>query len=248
MKRSVLLGGIAAIVAAFVAGYVLALATAAHPAPGATKPTPTAAQTVYTCSMHPQVRLNAPGNCPICEMPLVPLDPAGAPDAVAPRLTLSAHARRMASVETTAVERRELGRKLRAVGKIRYNEPALATVTARVDGYAERLFVGVTGVEIRAGDHLVEIYSPELAVAEQELLNAIAGGGAATLVNTGRLKLRRLGLTDAQVDALVRTRTAEDRVTLLSPIDGTVIEKSVVQNGSFKAGDVLYRVANLDSV
>ena len=111
--------------------------------------------------MHPQVRLPNPGKCPICSMPLVPAampkksgdtDPGGEP-----MLELSEHARAMASVETVAIERRRLSREIRAVGKVQYNESALSTITSRVDGYIERLFIDYTGVEVKAGDHLVEI-------------------------------------------------------------------------------------------
>jgi membrane fusion protein, copper/silver efflux system len=204
--------------------------------------------TNWTCSMHPQVRLDGPGNCPICEMPLIPAGAApGGGDGV-PMLTLSAHAVAMASVETTPVTRRELVNEIRAVGKIQYNESSLATITARVDGYAERLFVNFTGIDIKAGDHLAEVYSPELLVAQQELLIALRGGGAGLSVEPSRIKLRRWGLTDQQIDELVNSKKITDRITLYSPIDGTVIEKMVVENSSFKAGDALYRIANLDTV
>jgi len=212
---------------------------------------PPMAQQVYTCSMHPQVRLDRPGTCPICEMPLIPASAAQTGSGGEPMLQLSEHALAMASVETAAVTRRELSRELRAVGKIQYNESSLATVTARVDGYAERLFVNFTGVEIKAGDHLAEVYSPDLIVAQQELLIALqggTGGGIGPLVDTAKLKLRRWGLTDAQVAALVENKQVADRVTLYSPIQGTVIEKSIFENSAFKAGDALYRVANLDTV
>lgn len=166
-------------------------------------------------------------------------------------LRLSEHALAMASVETVPVTRQRLARELRAVGKIQYNETSLATVTARVDGYAERLFVNFTGVEIEAGDHLAEVYSPELLVAQQELLIALQGGAreeTGPLVEAAKLKLRRWGLTESQIQALVTEKKIADRITLLSPISGTVIEKSIVQNSAFKAGDALYRVANLDTV
>ncbi len=166
-------------------------------------------------------------------------------------LQLSDHALAMASVETTPVTRRKLSRELRAVGKIQYNESSLATVTARVDGYAERLFVNFTGVEIKAGDHLAEVYSPDLIVAQQELLIALqggTGGETGSLVATAKLKLSRWGLTEDQITTLVEKREIADRVTLYSPIQGTVIEKSILENSAFMAGDALYRVANLDTV
>jgi Cu(I)/Ag(I) efflux system membrane fusion protein len=162
-------------------------------------------------------------------------------------LQLSDHALAMANVETIPVARRELAHELRTVGKVQYNESSLATVTARVDGYAERLFVNFTGVQIQAGDHLAEIYSPALEVAQGDLLMALRDG-MGPMAEATRAKLKRWGLTDAQVADLVEHRKLTDRVTLTSPIAGTVIEKSIVENSAFKAGDPLYRIANLDTV
>jgi Cu(I)/Ag(I) efflux system membrane fusion protein len=160
-------------------------------------------------------------------------------------LTLSEHARAMASVATAPVERRKLSREIRAVGKVQYNESALSTITARVDGYIERLFIDYTGVEVKAGDHLVEIYSPELVVAQGEML---MNPPRADIIEMVRKKLRRWELSDEQIDEVLRTRKPQDRVTLSSPIDGTVTEKMVVKKSAVKAGDVLYKLANLDSV
>lgn len=216
--------------------------------PGVPGETPSASKQVYTCSMHPQVRLDQPGNCPICEMPLIPAASATTASGEPPMLQLSEHAVAMASVETVVVERRPLSRDLRAVGRIEYNESSLATITPRVDGFVERLFVSFTGVEIREGDHLAEVYSPELLVAQQELLIALQSGGGTSLAEVAKTKLRLLGLTDQQLADLVEKKQTTDRVTLYSPISGTVIEKSIVEKASFKAGDALYRIANLDSV
>lgn len=209
---------------------------------------PSTAKQVYTCSMHPQVRLDQPGNCPICEMPLIPAASATTAAGEAPMLQLSEHAVSMASVETVSIERRPLSRDLRAVGRIEYNESSLATITPRIDGFAERLFVSFTGVEIRKGDHLAEVYSPELLVAQQELLIAMQSGTGNSLAEVAKTRLRLLGLTEQQVTDLVEKKQTTDRVTLYSPISGTVIEKSIVEKASFKAGDALYRIANLDSV
>lgn len=197
--------------------------------------------------MHPQIRLPDPGNCPICSMPLIRVGGDTMSSAKEePTLRLSVHARAMASVETVPVARRRLSHELRAVGKVQYNETALATVTSRVDGYIERLFVDFTGVEVREGEHLVEIWSPDLFIAQEELFSELRSATAPRL--GAKLKLQRLGLTPQQVDELIRTRTATERVTLLSPITGTVTEKMVVQKSAVKAGDVLYRLANLESV
>jgi Cu(I)/Ag(I) efflux system membrane fusion protein len=203
---------------------------------------------IYTCSMHPQVRLDHPGNCPICEMPLIPAASASTAEGEAPMLQLSEHALAMASVETVAVERRPLRRELRTVGRIEYNEWSLGTITPRVDGYAERLFVNFTGVEIRKGDQLAEVYSPELLVAQEELLIALQSGADSALAEVAQSRLRLLGLTDQQIVVLVEKKQTTDVVTFYSPISGTVIEKNIIEKSAFKAGDALYRIANLDSV
>ena len=98
-----------------------------------------AAGDVYTCSMHPQVRLPKPGRCPICQMPLVlaKTSASKAKDSSKsePMLELSDHARAMAGIETAEVIKRKLFREIRAVGKVQYNEGTLATITSRVEGY-----------------------------------------------------------------------------------------------------------------
>jgi Cu(I)/Ag(I) efflux system membrane fusion protein len=250
MKQKMVWIGILALVAGFLAGRS-GWRPVGNPAPTHAPSVVERTEEVWTCSMHPQIRLPKPGKCPICEMPLIRAASAQTGSGGEPMLQLSDHALAMASVETTPVTRKELSRELRAVGKIQYRESSLATITARIDGYAERLFVDFTGVEIKAGDHLAEIYSPELLVAQQELLMAMRSGtegSGAPLAEMARLKLQRWGLTTNQIAELVEKNALTDRVTLYSPIQGTVIEKSIVQNGAFKAGDALYRIANLDTV
>jgi Cu(I)/Ag(I) efflux system membrane fusion protein len=221
----------------------LAVGRLTAPAPavtdGAKKPA------VWTCSMHPQVRLPGAGSCPICAMPLIPAESGdtGGPPAV----HLGEAARAMAEVATAPVTRRPVAREIRAVGKVQYNETALSTVTSRVDGYIERLFVDYAGIEVQKGDHLVEIYSPELVVVQHELLVAGAGDNK-PLVEAARLRLVRAGITPEQVNELLETKKPQDRLTIYSPVKGTVVEKLVVEMGAVKTGDVLYRLVNLDSV
>jgi Cu(I)/Ag(I) efflux system membrane fusion protein len=203
----------------------------------------------YTCSMHPQIRLPGPGQCPICGMPLIPAEPSrGTNESHAAVVRLSDAERRIASVETVAIGRRLLAHVERAVGKALYNETALATITARVQGYAERLYVNFTGVEVSKGDHLVDIYSPELVVAQQELLVAAKVGRGTPIFESARLKLSRWGLSEPQIEEIVRRGKVNERVTLHSPISGTVIARNITEKAAFSAGDVLYQIANLDTV
>jgi Cu(I)/Ag(I) efflux system membrane fusion protein len=240
-----------ALLAVLLVGIVGGYCAGRSGTPGAAERAPvdaTAGQRVWTCSMHPQVRLDAPGKCPICEMPLTQANSAPTGGDATP-LELSPHAVAMASVETTEVGRRPLVRELRTVGKVEFDEQSLATITPRVDGYVEKLFVNFTGVAIKKGDHLAEVYSPELLVAQQELLIALQGGqDHHTLVDTARAKLELLGLTQEQVAGLVADRKVATHISLFSPIAGTVIEKFVVEKAAFRAGEPLFRIANLGTV
>ena len=239
---------------------------------------------VWTCSMHPQVRMSTSGSCPICSMRLIQATVSLSTETTSrkivsyrstmmpgevsqtPRkdsmgmdmvpvyasgdsmLELSEHARAMANVETVPVQRRRMSREIRMVGKVQYNETAIADITTRVEGYVERLFVDYTGIEVKPGDHLVEIYSPDLLVTQQELLIALDSPGNDRLVESARRKLLLWGLTQGQVADLVRDKKVSDRITLFSPIRGTVTEKMVVQKAMVKPGELLYRLVNLESV
>lgn len=245
MKRAIL--GIVILIIALATGYFMGQGSKRPVGNPSLVSAPTSQQ-VYTCSMHPQVRMDKPGKCPICEMPLIPANAAETAKDAPPSLTLSEHAMSMASVETTPVTYRDLTRDLRALGKVQYHEPSLATITARVDGYAEKLFVNVTGVNIKAGDHLAEVYSPDLLTVEHELLINLSSNPSDTLIESSKKRLRNKGLTDKQINELISAKKVTDRITLYSPITGTVTEKMIVENSSFKAGEVLYRIANLDIV
>lgn len=223
----------------FVGSYRSAPSTAAAP------PRSASAQ-VWTCSMHPQIRLPGPGKCPICSMPLIPADggAGGTSDEDGSTLTLGPRARALARVETEVVGRRPLHHEIRTIGKLTFDETGLATVTTRVNGYIERLFADVTGTPVSKGDALVEIYSPDLTVAQQELL--VAGRAGGTLLESTRRKLRWYGITEAQIEDIVKTGKIQERMTIFSPISGTVIERMVVEQSYVETGATLYRLADLE--
>jgi Cu(I)/Ag(I) efflux system membrane fusion protein len=238
MKRSILIAGAAA--ALLIAGVVF---WNVRPSRSGEQHAPGGAET-WTCSMHPGVKLPQPGKCPICEMPLIR---AGGVSGVHGGMLHLANGG-AGIVETAAVVRRPLQHTLRALGKVGYNETGLATITSRVEGYVENLFVNFTGVEVKKGDHLVEIYSPELAVAQRELLLGRSDPADRVLQDAARKKMERWGLLPEQIDEFLRSGKVSDRVTLQAPIGGTVTEKMVVQNSMVKPGEMLYRLANLESV
>lgn len=203
---------------------------------------------VWTCSMHPQVRLPAAGSCPICSMPLTLVaDEAGDPSG-ALVLQLSDAAVAMAGIETSLVTRRPLLHEIRAVGRIEPNETSLATVTTRVEGWVEKLFVDATGVQVAKGDHLLEIYSPELISDQNELLIALRTDAGPDVLRAAKSRLERWGMGPEEIELLFKTRKALETVTIHAPSAGTVLEKSVVAGAYVERGNTLYRLADLGSV
>lgn len=216
------------------------------------------APTLWTCSMHPQIRLPEPGACPICGMDLIPLE-SGGNDAGAATLTLSESARKLAEIRTTPVVRRFPEAEVRLTGKVDYDETRRRMITAWVGGRLDRLFVDYIGVAIRAGDHMVELYSPDLVGAQEELLQARravdtadpqspVGRTSLRNLSAAHDKLRLLGLDEEQIDAITARGAPSDRVEIRAPIDGVVVEKHALQGDYVKTGSPIYTIADLSRV
>ena len=214
----------------------------------------------WTCSMHPQIQLPGPGQCPICFMDLIPVSRDERADDGPRVVSMSETARRLARIVTAPVERRYAQAVVRMVGTVDYDETRLAHIPALVPGELKRLFVDYTGIEIQEGDHMVVIDSPKLLAAQEELLQALAaaqrtppaagsfGETAAATVRAAREKLTRWGLTDAQVAEIEERGTAADQITLLAPIGGVVVAKNALEGTYVQVGTPIYTIADLSHV
>lgn len=200
----------------------------------------------WTCSMHPQVRQKKFGQCPICGMNLVP----------ATQVTVPAKISQRAGVETEPLKYRELFKEVRTVGKIDFNESRIAYISARISGRVDRVFADFTGIQIKKGDHLVDIYSPDLQVAQGVLLRALESvekkqddsSFAEATLESARAKLRLLGILPQQLAEMEKSRVTSPHLTIYAPMGGTVIEKSVRAGQYVREGDMLYRIADLDPI
>lgn len=163
-------------------------------------------------------------------------------------LTIAAHDVAMAEISTTAVERRALVRRLRAAGTVGFNEAGLTTVPSRVQGYVEKLFVSAVGLPVKAGDHLAEIYSPDLIMAQQELLSGRDPTAGHLIANAARLKLRRFGISDEVIEQIATSGKAQERLVITAPRAGTVVEKMVDAYAPVMMGMPLYKIADLSSI
>ena len=198
------------------------------------QPTATAAAQRYTCSMHPQIVRDAPGQCPICGMDLVPKasgDNQVAADTAGTGLTHLVSSPNGSVVSAIATVRPAAGAvsdTLTLPGVVDYDPRRSRAVAARVGGRIERLLVRFNYQPVRKGQTLLALYSPELVTAEQEYLFLLGNDADNTiLVNGARQKLRLLGLSESQLRALARTRRPDYQVAVFSPYDGYAVENTV---------------------
>jgi Cu(I)/Ag(I) efflux system membrane fusion protein len=217
----------------------------------------------YTCPMHPSVRSDKPGACPVCHMALVKKTAAKEMSdgdmAALEAVRLSSTQRVMANVATAIVERRMLNKEINAVGVVEVAEPNFKRISSRFPGRLEKLYINYTGQRVSAGDPVAEVYSPEAISAQQEFLLAlqsqeIGQNAPATIANTSaellkqaKQKLVLLGL-ERLIPELEQTRKVREIVTIYSPIRGTVLKKSVDPQQYIMTGENMYDVADLSIV
>lgn len=231
----------------------------ASPAEGAHQVT--GASQVWTCSMHPQIRQNEPGKCPICGMDLIAASGNEGRPLAADQVVLSERAKVLARLRTTEVRRRsDPSTELRLLGRIEPAETSARTVTAWVAGRIERLHVRVTGSRVSAGQVIAEIYSPELFTAHQDLRAAqqqvarlaqagdMARTAARAAFEAARERLRLLGIRGEQLAELEAAAEPLRNVGIRSPFSGTVIERLASEGAYVAIGEPLYRIANLARV
>jgi Cu(I)/Ag(I) efflux system membrane fusion protein len=209
--------------------------------------------------MHPQIRQPAPGLCPICAMDLIPVQ-AGGPDVAAgvARFTTTEEAKALMRLETALVERRFVENEVRMVGKVAYDETRLGYITAWVPGRIDRMYADYTGVTVAEGDHMVDLYSPELLTAKEELHRTAQGLAklsasappvlretAEATLGAARSRLRRWGLTSAQIEAAEAVGAQSDLITIHAPLGGTVIERMGREGMYVETGERIYTIADL---
>lgn len=214
---------------------------------------------LYTCAMHPHIVLKEPGDCPICGMELVPVA-TGASEVSDAALQLSPYAQALARVQTARVERRPVTIELRLAGKLVYDETRVRTISAWLPGRIDRLYVDYVGVTVNVGDHLGELYGPDLLSSQQDLIEAarsvrrseqssssLASITRATL-EASRERFRLWGFSPKQIRRLEQQRQPSDHLTLYSPISGVVIERAVDEGSYVREGDTILRIADLSEL
>lgn len=207
----------------------------------------------WFCPMHPSVvRDNGKDKCPVCFMPLSKRKKGAATDAVLPagvvsRVQLSPYRIVLAGVQTWPVDYMPLTKQITAIGYVDFNERGFKNVSARVKGRIDSLLAAETGKLVKEGDELASIYSPELNVSVQTLLDASKRNNA-DMLKSSRNRLHLLGISDDQIDHLLKTGEANSHLRIRSPIAGHIVKKYVREGQYVEEGMPLYDIADLETV
>lgn len=203
---------------------------------------------IWTCAMHPQIRMDKPGKCPICAMDLIPLVQSSvAVDAGAIHLTREAAS--LANVITSVVSAQKPVKEVRLYGKVQADERLLQSQTAHVPGRIEKLYLNVTGESVHKGQKLGTIYSPELITAQQELFEAgKLKDFQPQIYEAAKEKLRSWKLTDQQIAAIGNSGQIKQEFDILSTTTGIITARRVNPGDYVTAGTVLFDIADLSKV
>jgi Cu(I)/Ag(I) efflux system membrane fusion protein len=200
----------------------------------------------YQSAMHPWIKSDKPGRCTICGMELTPVyegekgfDETGGGNVVA----LTQNQIQVLHVQTSEAKTRPLVRTLSVSGTIDDNQMRHRVLSAYVDGRIDKLYVNYIGAEVTEGQPLADFYSPSLLQAEREYRQL----GGELKINTG-LRLRQMGLTPAQIEALDQKPADALTSQILAPISGTVVAQSIYEGQYVATGQQLFEIADFSTM
>ncbi len=185
------------------------------------------AKQLYTCSMHPEIIRDKPGKCPICGMNLIKKEANAQKinDIELEDLLQPTNEFVISSVPVTTIKKSMEEIPIEAIGNIQNDTRQLATISAKVSGRIEKLYVRYRYQMIMPGDKIMDIYSPEIATAQQNLLFLLKSDALNTsLIEAAKQRLLLMGMSNQQVQQLIRTRKATLTVSVYSNAMGHVHE------------------------
>ena len=211
--------------------------------------TETKANQMWTCSMHPQIMKTEAGDCPICGMDLIPAV-AGAEGLSVDEFKLTENAMKLANIQTTIIGSTDGSKNtLELSGEIVANEKKNAVQVSYFSGRIEELFINFTGEQIKKGQKLASIYSPELFAAQQELLTSKSlKASQPQLYKAVRNKLKLWKLSEEQINSIEQTGKVVENFPVYATVSGTVSEKMIEVGQTVKAGQGLFKIADLNSL
>lgn len=203
---------------------------------------------IWTCSMHPSVRQNESGKCPICGMDLIALDTDHS-DENPFEIRMSATAMKLANIQTSIIGKQKSFKEIRLNGKVQTDEQNVFTQTSHITGRIEKLMVSITGEYIQEGQVIAHVYSPELVTTQEELFEAYKiRETQPELYRAARQKLMNWKLTEKQIDGIIQRGKPNEQFPIASDISGVVTKKSINLGDHVKQGSVLFEIADLSKL
>ncbi len=198
----------------------------------------------YTCPMHPEIVQDKPGTCPICFMDLVKKNKEGTEVEITTELNYllkPTNALVMSSIKTITPVRDSMVVKARFNGVITYDTRKAVTISSRIAGRVEKLFVKYKFQQIHSGQKILEIYSPELVAAQRDLLYLLQSDpDNSSLINSSKEKLRLLGASEQQIAQVVSSKKEMTLFSVFSSADGYVIESDGKENEELSVREGMY--------
>jgi Cu(I)/Ag(I) efflux system membrane fusion protein len=200
---------------------------------------------IWTCSMHPQIRKNEPGQCPICGMDLIPLDNTQLDNSA--NITMSKTAVKLANIESITIDSNSnQSYELRLQGKLQANETKVVTQSSHLSGRVEELKIDFIGKQVKKGDILAYIYSPSLILAQKELLES--KGKSGEMFELAKSKLLNLKLDNKQISDIIKYGKPIEKFPILSDYSGVVTKKNINQGQYISEGYSLFELTDLSTL
>ena len=204
----------------------------------------------YTCPMHPTVVQDEEGDCPICGMDLV-LEKGDKSEnkKTTGSITIDPTVVQNMGVRVKHVGYRDISHTIRTIGKVEIADDKSYSVNLRFSGWIEKIFADKVGQEIRRGEKLFEIYSPELISAQEEYLLAVnTYGKDNNIAKAAQKRLRLWNIPQKHLDKIISENNAQQNVIFISPFSGHILHKNIKEGSKVKAGADLYHIGNLDNI
>ncbi|MEX0980742.1 MAG: efflux RND transporter periplasmic adaptor subunit [Bacteroidales bacterium] len=206
-------------------------------------------ETTWTCSMHPQIRQNEPGDCPICGMDLIPLEDETDSDIDPMAISMSPTAMQLASVSTAMVGSTDPVKSVRLNGKVQSDERLVYSQSSHIPGRVEKLLVNFTGEYVKKGQVIASVYSPDLVTAQEELFEAQKiKESQPELFNAAKEKLKNWKLSEGQIKQILQSGAAMETFDVQADVSGYVTKKMVNPGDYIRRGEAIYEIADLSKV
>lgn len=206
-------------------------------------------ETVWTCSMHPQIRQSEPGDCPICGMDLIPVEDDQNADIDPNAISMSPTAMQLANVSTALVGKMNPVKQIRLNGKVQADERMVYSQSTHIPGRIEKLLVNFTGEFVSKGQTIAYVYSPELVTAQDELFEAQKiAGTQPQLFAAAKEKLKNWKLSDKQIEEILSSGKTQEEFPVQADVSGYVTAKKINLGDYVRKGETVYEIADLSKV